>query len=778
MSSPRLDVDALLRVLTIEEKADLCSGAGFWHTRAIERLGIPALKVSDGPHGLRVQIDGGDHLGIETSEPATCFPPAVTLASSWDTDLAHEVGKAIGREALAAGLSVVLGPGVNIKRSPLCGRNFEYFSEDPHVAAEFGIAWVNGLQATGVGASLKHFAVNNQETDRLRVSADVDERALREIYLAAFEPIVRQAQPRTVMCAYNRVNGVYAAQNAWLLIDVLRNEWGFDGLVVSDWGAVNDPVASVDNGLDLEMPSSGGSSARLIVAAVADGALSVASLDRAVRCLLELINASPDPTHAVRDVNVDVAYHHALARRAAAEGAILLKNENGVLPFRIGGGQRIAVIGEFAQTPRFQGAGSSQVNPTQVDSALDAFDALCDETCVIDFAAGYVVAETTDAESAPDADADADAASARHDLINEAVTVASGADVVVVFVGLPPAWESEGFDRTQMSLPTDQLLLLESLGAVRGDIIVVVVNGGAVTIGDFAEHAGAVLECGLGGQASGSAAVDVLTGAVNPSGKLTETIPIRLRDTPSYLNFPGEDRHARYGEGVFVGYRHFDAVQAPVAFPFGFGLSYTTFAYCDLVVDVLSDGNLDDPALSVGVTVTNTGDCAGAEVAQLYVGHQNAPVARPVRELRGFAKLFLEPSTTQRIDFVVTRRELARWSTRVGAWVFDPGQYEVAIGASSRDLRVVEIVEVPGVARVDPLDENSTLAEWITHPVGHDLLVDTLRSSPLGDLSGLLGDTSLLKMIGPFPLRRLLVMLGGAFSLDDLSNLTASANNE
>ncbi len=773
MSSPRLDVDALLRELTIEEKADLCSGAGFWHTRAIDRLGIPALKVSDGPHGLRVQIDGSDHLGIETSEPATCFPPAVTLASSWDIDLAYEVGEAIGREAIASGLSVVLGPGVNIKRSPLCGRNFEYFSEDPHVAAEFGTAWVNGLQSTGVGASLKHFAVNNQETDRLRVSADVDDRALREIYLAAFEPIIRVAKPWTVMCAYNRVNGVYAAQNTWLLIEVLRREWGFDGLVVSDWGAVNDPVASVANGLDLEMPSSGGVSASLIVAALADGTLDVACVDRAVRCLFELINRSPDVPTGGEKPGFDVDRHHGLARRAAAQGAVLLKNDNDILPLDLTSIHRLAVIGAFAQTPRFQGAGSSQVNPTRVDSALDAFREVLGDNGIIDFAAGYVVADTTDSE--PATDNESNAAVAR---LSEAVTIAEKADAVVVFAGLPPAWESEGFDRTRMSLPDDQLALIATLGVLRDDVIVVLSNGGAVTVGDFAPVVGAVLECGLGGQASGSAAVDALTGVVNPSGKLAETIPLRLADTPSYLNFPGEDRHVRYGEGLFVGYRHFDAIEAPVAFPFGFGLSYTTFEYRDAVVNVLCDGDLDDPVLTIGATITNTGDRAGAEVVQLYVGHQDAPVARPIRELRGFAKVFLEPSETQRVDFVLTRRELARWSTRTGAWAFDPGRYEVAVGSSSRDLRLVEIVDVLGVARVDPLDENSTLAEWIAHPVGKELLVDTLRTSPLGDLSGLLSDASMLKMIGPFPLRRLLVMLGGAFSLDDLWDLAETANNK
>lgn len=757
----RLDIDALLEELTVEEKAALCSGAGFWHTRAVERLGIDAIAVADGPHGLRVQTDGGDHLGIESSDPATCFPPAVTLGSTWNVATVRRVGEAIGNEARAAGLAVVLGPGVNIKRSPLCGRNFEYYSEDPHVAGAMGTAWVQGLQSTGVGASLKHFAANNQETDRLRVSAEVDERTLREIYLAAFEPVVRDAAPWTVMCAYNRINGTYAAQDHWLLTEVLRDEWGFGGLVVSDWGAVDDPVASVTAGLDLEMPSTGKASPAAIVAAVAAGSLDIADLDRSVRRVLTLVDRAPSAPSAEA---FDVGAHHGLARAAAAEGAVLLKNDGQVLPLRLAEGARLAVIGEFARTPRFQGAGSSQVHPTRVDDALTALRDAVPAGTTVDFAAGFTI------ESGVDGDEDA--------LVAEAVGIARSADAVVVFAGLPASHESEGFDRTGLGLPSEQLRCIAAIAAERDDVVVVLANGSVVTVGDFDASVAAVLECWLGGQASGGAVADLLLGAVNPSGKLTETIPHRIEDTTAFGNFPGAERTVRYGEGLFVGYRGHDAASDDVAYPFGFGLSYTTFSYGDLTVDGIDggQGDLDDPVVEVAATITNTGDVAGAEVVQLYVGSVGAPVPRPPRELRGFTKVVLEPGRTERVRFVLSRRDLARWSTRRHAWVFDPGTYSFAVAASSRDLRLVDTVEVPGTVTAEVLDTYSTLAEWLDHPTGRDRLVAEMKASPVGDLSPILDDASLVKVIGQFPLRRLLPMLGGAFSLDELEALIAEVN--
>jgi len=763
----RFDVDALLAELTIEEKAALCSGSGFWHTRAVERLDIPQIMVSDGPHGLRQQVTGdGDHLGLDASVPATCFPPAVTVASSWNPDVARRIGDAIGVEARAAGLGVVLGPGVNIKRSPLCGRNFEYFSEDPLLAGELGTAWVQGLQSHGVGASLKHFAVNNQETDRLRVSAEVDERTLREIYLAAFERVVTRAQPWTVMCSYNRINGVYASQDRWLLTDLLRDEWGFEGLVVSDWGAVDDCVAAVQAGLDLEMPSTGGVSARALVAAVADGSLDEAVLDLAITRLLGLVSrALPGIEDGGR---FDADAHHAIARAAATEGAVLLKNTGGVLPLHVASGQRVAVIGALAADPRYQGAGSSQVNPTRVDDALAALRAAVPAGATVDFAPGYTLpgASTIDA---------GDALPTSTDLVHDAVECATGADAVVVFLGLPAVEESEGFDRTHLSLPANQLELLAAIGAVHGEVVVVLANGGVVTTSEWDGHAAAVLECWLGGQASGSAVADLLLGIANPSGKLAETIPLRLEDNPSFGNFPGEDRVVRHGEGLFVGYRHYDTVGREVAHPFGFGLSYTTFSYDELSLEVVGGTSTADAdaAIEVAATITNTGPVTGAEVVQVYVGAPGATVPRPVHELRAFTKVLLEPGESQRVTFRLGRRDLARWSTRSHGWVFDPGRYEVAVAASSRDRRLVGTIDVPGATPAEPLDRGSTLAEWLSHPIGRDVLLDALRNAPGGDLSSLLDDRATLRMIGPFPMVRLLSMMGGAFSPSALDDLLA-----
>jgi beta-glucosidase len=764
----RFDVDALLAELTIEEKAALCSGSGFWHTRAVERLGIPQIMVSDGPHGLRQQVSGdGDHLGLDASVPATCFPPAVTVASSWNLDVARRIGDAIGVEARAAGIGVVLGPGINIKRSPLCGRNFEYFSEDPLLAGELGTAWVEGLQSHGVGASLKHFAVNNQESDRLRVSAEVDERTLREIYLAAFERIVTRAQPWTVMCSYNRINGVYASQDRWLLTDLLRDEWGFEGLVVSDWGAVDDCVAAVQAGLDLEMPSTGGVSARALVSAVADGSLDEAALDLPVTRLLGLLSQALPGIEDGGGFDADA--HHAIARAAATEGAVLLKNSGDVLPLNLAPGQRIAVIGALAADPRYQGAGSSQVNPTRVDDALGALRAAVADGVSVDFAPGYTL------PGSPIDEGEATPTSA--DLVHDAVEQATGADAVVVFLGLPAVEESEGFDRTHLSLPANQLALLAAVGAVHDGVVVVLANGGVVTTSEWDGHAAAVLECWLGGQASGSAVADLLVGIANPSGKLAETIPLRLEDNPSFGNFPGENRVVRHGEGLFVGYRHYDTVGRDVAHPFGFGLSYTTFSYDDLSLEVAGGapiaGSLDGVAIEVGATITNTGPVAGAEVVQVYVGTPDATVPRPVHELRAFTKVRLEPGESQRVTFRLGRRDLARWSTRSHGWVFDPGCYEVAVAASSRDRRLVGTIDVPGATPAEPLDRGSTLAEWLAHPIGHDVLLDALRNAPGGDLSSLLDDRATLRMIGPFPMVRLLSMMGGAFSPSALDDLLA-----
>lgn len=756
----RFDVATLLGVLSIEEKAALCSGSGFWHTRAIERVGIPSMMVTDGPHGLRKQAsEQTDHVGIGGSEPATCFPTASTLGSTWDVALLAEVGEALGREARAADVGVVLGPGVNLKRSPLCGRNFEYLSEDPVLAGDLAAAMVQGIQRHGVGTSLKHFAVNNQETDRLRVSADVDDRALRELYLHVFERVVRAAQPWTVMCSYNRINGVYASQDPWLLTQVLRDEWGFDGLVVSDWGAVDDPVASVAAGLDLEMPSTGGTSAARLVEAVRGGTLDEAALDGAVGRLLRLLERALPGVEAVDDVDLDA--HHDLARAAAAAGTVLLKNIDAALPLRLDAGMRVAVIGEFARTPRYQGAGSSKVNPTRVDDALGALRAGVPAGVVVDFAAGFTVAQQAVAEDD----------GARR---TEAVRAAAAADVVVLFLGLPAQDESEGYDREHLDLPANQIDLLRALASVHRRLVVVLANGGVVTTSSWDHHAAALLECWLGGQAGGAAVADVLLGAVNPSGRLAETIPRCLEDNPSFLNFPGEDRHVRYGEGLFVGYRHYDAVGRAVSYPFGHGLSYTTFAYSDLDVTVLGDARGDDDeVLEIACRITNTGARSGAEVVQVYVGDPVCAVARPVRELRAFTKVTLAPDESARVSFRLRTRDLSYWSTRAEDWVFEPGTFEVTVGASSRDLRLCATVEVAGPPLALPLDRTSTLGDWLAHPVGDPLLREAFRTNPGGDLTPLLADPEGLRMLSSFPMTRLVGFFGSAFTLADLDALLA-----
>jgi beta-glucosidase len=721
MSEP-LDVPGLLEELTLEEKAALSIGSDFWHTAPVDRLGIPAVMVADGPHGLRKEQEGSDALG--ESVPATCFPTASALASSWDVDLVREVGEALGREARAEGVAVLLGPGVNIKRSPLCGRNFEYFSEDPRLSGELGTAFVVGVQSQGVGTSLKHFAANNQETDRARVSADVDERTLREIYLPAFERVVTLAQPWTVMCSYNKVNGTYASEHRWLLTEVLREEWGFEGLVVSDWGAVHDRPAAVAAGLDLEMPPQLGHSDRAVVAAVQAGTLPEAALDETVGRVLSLVDdslAEADPA-----ATFDVDAHHRLARRAARASAVLLKND-GLLPLELRDGQRLAVIGELARSPRFQGAGSSKVNPTRVDVPLDELRAGVPESVEVSFA----------------------------DAGEAAVESARDADAVVLFLGLPPSAESEGFDRTDMDLPADQVALLEQVAAVNDRVVVVLSNGSAVVTSAWDGLPGALLECWLSGQAAGGAVADLLLGVANPSGKLAETLPLRLEDTSSYLNFPGDSGHVRYGEGVFVGYRAHDRLGQPVSYPFGHGLSYTSFGYDDLATAVEGSHAGGDLRVRVSCTVTNTGDRAGAEVAQLYVADLESSVSRPTRELRGFVRLELQPGESATAAFELDARDLSFWSETVHDWVLEAGDFEIAVGASSRDLRLraTTYVDAPRVAA--PLGPMSSLEEWLADPAGSAALREVLGTTPEGGLAGMLGNQELVTVIGNFPMSTL-----------------------
>jgi beta-glucosidase len=736
-----------LSELTLEEKASLCLGSDFWHTAPVERIGIPQIMVSDGPHGLRAQLGEADHVGIGGSAPATCFPTASALGSSWNPELFRTVGEALGREAKRLGVSVVLGPGINMKRSPLCGRNFEYVAEDPWLAGELATAMVHGTQSQGIGTSLKHYAANNQEDDRLRVSAEVDDRALREIYLPAFERVVKLSQPWTVMCAYNKVNGIYCSEHHWLLTEVLREEWGFEGLVVSDWGAVHDRVAALQGGLDLEMPPNLGVSDAAIVAAVRDGSLDESILNESVSRVLHLVDRSQPALREDASFNPDD--HHALARRAAQESAVLLKNNGNVLPLEPEPGSTVAVIGEFARTPRYQGAGSSQVNPTRLDVALDELQSALAGRAEVRFAAGFGIGTADDDEQ----------------LLQEALELASGADHVVVFLGLPGEDESEGFDRTHIDLPVNQLVLLHALAEVHDRLIVILANGGIVRVSTWDDRVAAILECWLSGQAAGGAAVDLLLGVANPSGKLAETIPVRLQDNSSYLNFPGEEGIVQYGEGIFIGYRAYDTLVQPVSYPFGFGLSYTSFRIEDVSVSVAGSVTGGDLAVTVAASVTNTGQRAGAEVVQVYVGDIEASVARPLRELKGFVKVHLEPGETQQVSCQLDERAFAFWSRRFQQWVVESGEFTIAVGSSSRDLVATETITLDAPRLSLPLGPDSTLHEWMEDERGRELL--TKRDVRL------LQDPELIMVIGTMPMHTLAAFEGMALSHDELEQLIA-----
>ncbi|WGT47498.1 glycoside hydrolase family 3 C-terminal domain-containing protein [Tessaracoccus lacteus] len=727
--------------LTLEERASLTSGADFWTTKAVDRLGVASIMMTDGPHGLRKQSGATDHLGLAGSVPATCFPPAVALASTWDAELAERVGEALGVESAIEDVAVILGPGINIKRSPLCGRNFEYLSEDPLVAGVLGSALVRGIQSQGVGASLKHFAANNQETDRMRASSDVDPRTLREIYLRAFERVVTGEQPWTVMCSYNRINGVYASEDPWLLTGVLRGEWGFEGLVVSDWGAVNDRVVGLPAGLDLEMPSSGGRTDAQLVAAVREQRLSEAALDLAASRVLDLV-AKAGRRPAVAG-SLDVDAHHMLAREAAGRGMVLLKNDGGLLPLRAGAS--LAVIGEFARTPRYQGAGSSLINPTRLDPALDALAADAEVT----FAPGFTLDGTGDAAS----------------LRAEAVAAAAAAEVVVVFLGLPALEESEGYDRTHIDLPAVQLETLAAVHAANPNVIVVLSNGGVVAL-PFRDDVPAILEGWLLGQAGGTATADVLFGRVNPSGRLAETIPLRLEDNPSYGSFPGEFGHVRYGEGILVGYRGYDARGLDVAFPFGHGLSYTTFSYSDPSAVVTADGDVD-----VTVLLTNTGTVAGREVVQVYVGREESAVQRPPRALAGFASVELAPGQSRSVTVRVERRDLAYWDVRVDRWVVEPGAYTFEVGASSRDLCGSVAVALEGDLVVLPISLNSTIGELADHPAAGAMARQILA---VLDQAG----DGAAEMMASVPIGRIATFPGMPITLEQVRELIDTANSD
>lgn len=751
--------EAIVASLTTAEKASLTSGADFWTTKSVERAEIPSVMLTDGPHGLRKQAGASDHLGLNNSVPATCFPPAAALGSTFDPELAERVGEALGVESAIEDVAVILGPGINIKRSPLCGRNFEYVSEDPILSGDIATGLVKGIQSKGVGASLKHFAANSQEYDRMRASSDVDPRPLREIYLRGFERVVKGAQPWTVMCSYNRINGVYASEDPWLLTDVLRKNWGFAGLVVSDWGAVNNRVLALSAGLDLEMPSSGGVTDAQIVAAVESGVLPESVLDTAAARIVDMVRkASARP--AVEGP-LDIEAHHALAREVAGRSIVLLKNDDvdGVPLLPLAPGQSIAVIGEFARTPRFQGGGSSHINPTRLDSALGAFgeSAAADR---VSFAPGFSFDPTT---------AEEDLAAQRA----EAVQLAAARDVAVLFLGLTDAEESEGADRSHIDLAASQLALLDAVVEANPRTVVVLSNGSAVAL-PFADRVPAVVEAWLLGQAGGSAIVDVLVGAVNPSARLAETIPVRLEDTPAFGNFPGSFGHVRYGEGVFVGYRWYDQRRMAVTYPFGHGLSYTAFEYGEAH---LASVNGD---LVVSVPVTNTGGRDGREVVQVYVAPLTSIVERAPRELKAFASVEIPVGETREVTLTVRREDLAYWDTRVDRFVVEGGGYRVEVGASSRDIRAEGVVDIEGDAVLVPLTLESSVAELLSHPVAGPIIAQQLSDVMDGmggaEDGGALTRDTLITFMSSLPIGRLAMFPGVGVEKEQLRQLIAMAN--
>lgn len=654
----------ILKKMTLEEKAGLCSGSDFWHLKSVERLGLSKIMVTDGPHGLRKQAGDSDHVGLNKSVPATCFPTASATASSWDPGLMYEMGEALGDECLQEDVAVILGPGANIKRSPLCGRNFEYVSEDPYHTGNMTASLINGVQSKGIGTSLKHYVMNNQEARRMTIDAVVDERTQRELYLTGFEIAVKESQPWTVMCSYNRVDGTFLSDHKRLLTDILKEEWGHEGLVVTDWGACNDRVQGIKAGMELEMPSSGGRNDEKIVNAVNDGSLSEAMLDKAVIRIIELILKSQESRK--EGYKYDVQKHHELAKKISANSAVLLKNDN-ILP--LVKDKKIAIIGEFAKAPRYQGAGSSIINPHKIDNVCHILN---EKGISYSYAQGYSVKS----------------AAANQELIDEAVRTATDAETVIIFAGLTDDYESEGYDRKHLDLPDSHSELIRQVVKSNTNVVVVLQNGSPVLMPWLNDVKG-VLECYLHGQAGAGAAIDILFGDVNPSGKLAETFPIALEDNSSYNYFPGSTLTVEHRESIYVGYRYYDTANKEVMFPFGYGLSYTDFSYSDLKISKTNELEYD-----VSMKVKNTGKVAGSEIVQLYVKNNLSDIFKADKELRAFDKVHLEPNEEKQIDFKLDKRSFAYYNVNISDWHVDDGTYEVQIGSSSRDIRLSEALKI------------------------------------------------------------------------------------
>lgn len=710
MSVTEKQVTEILAEMTLEEKIALTIGKDLWTTNGVPRLGIEPIVMTDGPHGVRKSPQGSE-IGLGNSIPATCFPTAVSLAASWDIELAHEIGIALAEECLEFDVQVLLGPGVNIKRTPLNGRNFEYFSEDPLLAGKMGAAWVQGVQSLGVGTSLKHYACNNQEWERMSINAEIDPRTLREIYLAAFERVVKEAQPWTIMAAYNKVNGTYASENPELLSTILKDDWGFQGVVVSDWGAVNQKAKALEAGLDLEMPGPGLNHTEKIKALVGEGKLAEAAIEAAAYRMLTMILKGNANKQA--GTTFDREKHHALARRAAAESMVLLKNADELLPLKKDElqGKEVVVIGAFAQKPRYQGAGSSQIVPTQLDSPLEELQNWLGDTVKVSYSAGY----GQDA-AGPDS------------LIKEAVSIAEKAAVAIILAGLPDSYESEGFDRKQLGMPASHNQLIEAVCRVQPNTIVILQNGSAITM-PWLNEPKAVVEAGLGGQAVGGAIVDILSGKVNPCGKLAETFPIQLEDTPAYLNYPGEGGTVRYGEGLFVGYRYYDKKKIAPLFPFGYGLSYTTFEYSDLQL-AKSEFKPGDN-LEVRFKLKNSGTVAGKEIVQLYVQALHSEYVRPTKELKAFTKVELQPGESREVILKLTDQDFRVYDRERQSWRVEGGAYLIAVGGSSDNLRLnqeLQVWEDPRSAR-GTFTRMTALSRYLKDPAGREVILGLVKGS-------------------------------------------------
>ncbi|MDO5794538.1 MAG: glycoside hydrolase family 3 C-terminal domain-containing protein [Turicibacter sp.] len=722
------DLKKIISQMTLEEKVGLSSGFDFWRLKSIERLGIPTVMLSDGPHGLRKQSDDAEYTDINNSIEAICFPSGVTTACSFDRDLLYRLGDILGEECQSENVAVLLGPAINIKRSPLGGRNFEYFSEDPYLTGELALMYIKGVQSHQVGTSLKHFACNNQESRRMTASSEVDERTLREIYLAGFEKAVKEAKPWTVMAAYNRVNGVFASESPYLLTDILRKEWGFTGYVVSDWGAVNDRIAGLKAGLDLEMPGSRGTNDKKIKRAIENHTLDEEILDQSVERILTKIFEYVDNK---KEVVFNKESHHQVARQLANESAVLLKND-GALPLS-STDCKIAFIGDFAKHPRIQGGGSSHIKAFKVSSALDAVSVVCP----VQFAQGFV---THIDETEPD-------------LLNEAIELVKSSDVAVIFAGLPDAFESEAYDREHMKLPNCQNELIEKVCAVQPNTVVVLHNGSPVEM-PWVNKVNAILEMYLGGEAVGEAAIDLLFGRVNPSGKLAETFPIRLEDNPSYLSYQVVNDKIYYDEKLFVGYRYYDTKEIPVLFPFGHGCSYTTFEYSHLVVNETSIR--DDESLTLSFEVTNTGDVFGKEVVQLYVQDLTHSVIRPIKELKNFEKISLEPNETKIVTFTLSKRDFAYYETRTSDWYVSTGNYRLLVGASSRDIRLQKTIFIESTKNLPfEITANTTFGDLMKHPELNTVISGLLEAMGEESEEGAISKDMKLAMIYDMPIRAL-----------------------